>query len=186
MMNQSMDFIFFENGSNVFSNIGMEQDIVTASYSTEFVSNATITVNHSYVEPKLTVPRLRSFSNTGIQNVYIWCKYIIPFLAIFFNGLSIAVFLQRRLSKSNVSTYLIALSIFDTLAVSMWFYTACVRFGWWSLTDLGCQISVYITAVGRMCAVWLMVFFTAERFISVRYGLTFKDCIAHCNTSVRT
>lgn len=73
-----------------------------------------------------TLENFKSLSPVVIE-ICKWLAYIIPFVAILFNSLSIGVFLQRRLGKAPVSNFLIALAVSDTLAVTAVFHTAYVR-----------------------------------------------------------
>ncbi|KAK7572009.1 hypothetical protein V9T40_014481 [Parthenolecanium corni] len=88
------------------------------------------------------------------------------------NVLSVFVFFSTKLRKHSSSYYLSALAFSDTGFLVAQFIT------WLNLVDIPifkksgfCQMAIYSSQVCSFLSVWLVVLFTVERFIAVRYPL---------------
>ncbi|KAF7273446.1 hypothetical protein GWI33_013848 [Rhynchophorus ferrugineus] len=89
------------------------------------------------------------------------------------NALSCFVLLTTHLKMRSSSYYLAALSVSDfvfllTLLAPYWSYNDIINI----FNQEGfCQFFIYLGAVTSFISVWLIVAFTTERFIAVRYPL---------------
>lgn len=97
---------------------------------------------------------------------------ILVHLGILGNGMSVVVFFRTKLRKLSSSYYLSALAISDSIFLMALFIV------WLSMVDVdlfnqhgSCQLVVYITGVCSFLSVWLVLAFTIERFVAVRYPL---------------
>jgi len=102
-------------------------------------------------------------------------SYIIPPLSLVTNSLSIVVFyrMRRRLQNELVLVF-VALSVVDTFALTPEFSYLMssisirldlVRY------DIGCQVFKWIENFCQVCSSYLVLLYTIERFVSVRFPL---------------
>lgn len=91
-------------------------------------------------------------------------------LGVLGNSLSVFVFLKSKLKKLSSSYYLAALALSDTFFLIALFLT------WLSLIGLdiydkpvACEVIIYTSSVSAFLSVWLVLAFTAERFLAVGY-----------------
>lgn len=101
--------------------------------------------------------------------------YYIPFITLagtIGNVLSVLVFVRTKLRKLSSSYYLAALSISDTV------YLFCNLMQWTNTLNINiynrngpCQVFTFVSSMCTALSAWLVVAFTVERFIAVRYPL---------------
>ena len=105
----------------------------------------------------------------GIERYYI---AILISLGTIGNCISVLVFFTTKLRKLSSSFYLAALAISDTGFLIALFVAWLNSFGvpLFYLTGL-CKMNTYMTYVCSFLSAWLVVAFTVERFIAVRYPL---------------
>lgn len=91
-------------------------------------------------------------------------------LGILGNSLSVLVFFKTKLRKLSSSYYLAALAVSDTFFLLSLFMT------WLTLIGLdvynkpvACEVIIYTSSVSAFLSVWLVLAFTAERFLAVGY-----------------
>lgn len=111
-------------------------------------------------------------SLSGIEQFQFYFTPVIVYLGSIGNGLSVFVFFSTKLKKLSSSYYLAALSISDNI------FLACMFVVWLRFVEIDlfnkwgwCQLIVYLTSVCSFLSVWLVLAFTVERFIAVRYPL---------------
>jgi len=101
--------------------------------------------------------------------------YIIPPLSLATNSLSIAIFyrMRRRLQNELVLVF-VALSVVDTFSLTAQFTNllilispklALVRY------YVGCQVFRWIEHFSPVCSSYLVLLYTVERFVSVRFPM---------------
>ena len=100
---------------------------------------------------------------------------IVPPLSLVSNSMSIAVFLRmrRKIQKELVLVF-ISLSVVDTFALSLRFNDIMLyisRKAALMYYDVGCQLIYWLHSCGQVCSSYLVLLYTFERFISVRYPL---------------
>lgn len=110
--------------------------------------------------------------------------YYTPLLAIFGtvgNLLSVYVFFNTKLRKLSSSYYLAALAIFDSIFLISLFivWLDVVGVNWFNLPVM-CQTMIYFAYVCSFLSVWLVIAFTIERFVAVKYPLLRQSI---CTTS---
>lgn len=110
--------------------------------------------------------------------------YYIPILVIFGvlgNILSVCVFFYTKLRKLSSSYYLSSLAVSDTVFLITVFiaWLELVKI-YWFITQWVCKITMYLTYVSSFLSVWLIIVFTIERFVAVRYPLLRQSL---CTTS---
>lgn len=88
------------------------------------------------------------------------------------NCISVLAFFTTKLRKLSSSFYLGALAISDTGFLLALFLSWLNSFGvpLFNISGL-CELSIYLTYVCSFLSAWLVVGFTVERFIAVRYPL---------------
>ena len=171
--------IYSENQSTV----GKRSCKSCVSKETAAWSNVTTAPNYdnfSFVSStiKTTVRRSRytlPFAFTIVFKLNEIISYLIPPLSLAFNLMSIAIFYRMRYKiQSELVLLFIALSVVDTFAVV---------FDWRNMlyrtlptTDLtrynvGCQVMHWIASSCQVSSSCLVLLYTFERFISVRYPL---------------
>lgn len=101
--------------------------------------------------------------------------YYIPFITLagtIGNVLSVLVFVRTKLKKLSSSYYLAVLSISDTG------YLLCNLAQWVNTLNINiynrdgfCQLFTFLSSMCTALSAWLVVAFTVERFIAVRYPL---------------
>lgn len=101
--------------------------------------------------------------------------YYTPFLAVFGtvgNLLSVYVFFNTKLRKLSSSYYLAALAVFDSIFLISLFivWLDVVGVNWFNLPVV-CQTMIYFAYVCSFLSVWLVIAFTVERFVAVKYPL---------------
>lgn len=104
--------------------------------------------------------------------------YVIPFLITFGilgNSLSGYVILKTKLRQLSSSIYLLALSSNDSVML------ITIGIQWLSQNDIDlynqpilCQVITYVSDLCASMTVWLIVVFTGERFMVVKYPLRAK------------
>ncbi|KAK9870897.1 hypothetical protein WA026_009853 [Henosepilachna vigintioctopunctata] len=103
-------------------------------------------------------------------------SYYLPLISLFGivgNCLSFTVFMSPYLKMRSSSYYLAALAVADLGFLIVVTIVQCSFVGILELynTDGWCQFFVYISSVCATLSVWLIVAFTVERFIAVKYPL---------------
>jgi len=96
-------------------------------------------------------------------------------LSLVTNSLSVAIFVRmHRRIQSELLFVFVSLSVVDTFALSLTFN----KFVWrvykkMALTryNVGCQVVNWLGGSGQVCSSYLVLLYTFERFISVRYPL---------------
>lgn len=110
------------------------------------------------------------------QSYVINCQlYYIPVLVIFGvlgNILSVCVFFNTKLKKLSSSYYLSSLAISDTIFLIMVFiaWLVLIEINWF-IIEWVCKLTMYLIYVSSFLSVWLIMVFTIERFVAVRYPL---------------
>lgn len=91
-------------------------------------------------------------------------------LGVLGNSLSVFVFFKTKLKKLSSSYYLAALALSDS------FFLISLFFSWLPLIGLdvynkpvACEVIIYTSSVSAFLSVWLVLAFTAERFLAVGY-----------------
>ncbi|CAH1709930.1 unnamed protein product [Aphis gossypii] len=89
------------------------------------------------------------------------------------NFFSVMVFFGTKLRNQSSSYYLSSLAISDTLFLLIQLMPMLSKTGISGLYHMPgfCQFFVYLTQICSFISVWLVVVFTSERFIAVRYPL---------------
>ncbi|XP_060878620.1 FMRFamide receptor [Metopolophium dirhodum] len=88
------------------------------------------------------------------------------------NCISVLVFFGTKLRKQSSSYYLSSLAISDTLFLLIQLMPVLSKVGIGIYHMQGfCQFFVYLAQICSFISVWLVVVFTSERFIAVRYPL---------------
>jgi hypothetical protein len=105
----------------------------------------------------------------GIEMCY---SLIVIVLGTIGNCISVLAFFRTKLRKLSSSFYLGALAISDTGFLIALFASWLNSFGvpLFNVSGL-CELSIYLTYVCSFLSAWLVVAFTVERFIAVRYPL---------------
>ncbi|KAJ9600366.1 hypothetical protein L9F63_009336, partial [Diploptera punctata] len=105
----------------------------------------------------------------GVERYYI---AILILLGTIGNCISVLVFFTTKLRKLSSSFYLAALAISDTGFLIALFMAWLNSFGvpLFYITGL-CKMNTYLQYVCSFLSAWLVVAFTVERFIAVRYPL---------------
>ena len=100
---------------------------------------------------------------------------VVPPLSLVTNSLSIAVFFRmRRRIQNELLLVFVCLSVVDTFALSLTFNKFASRtYRKMALTryNVGCQLIYWLGGCGQVCSSYLVLLYTFERFISVRYPL---------------
>lgn len=110
------------------------------------------------------------------QSYVVNCQlYYIPGLVIFGvlgNILSVCVFFNTKLKKLSSSYYLSSLAISDTVFLIMVFiaWLVLIEINWF-IMEWVCKLTMYLIYVSSFLSVWLIMVFTIERFVAVRYPL---------------
>ncbi|XP_033607700.1 thyrotropin-releasing hormone receptor [Cryptotermes secundus] len=105
----------------------------------------------------------------GIEMCY---SLILIVLGTIGNCISVLAFFTTKLRKLSSSFYLAALAISDTGFLVALFISWLNSFGvpLFNVSGL-CEMNLYLTYVCSFLSAWLVVAFTVERFIAVRYPL---------------
>ena len=100
----------------------------------------------------------------------------VAWLGLFLNGLIILVLLLKNKSKEQtVNLLLTALalsdifSLFSSMDFTVFFATDYTKS--LTLTKVGCELVQYITNVARDCSSYIILTFTVDRFLSVKFPL---------------
>lgn len=114
---------------------------------------------------------ISNFSNT-IESIQFYYVPFLVFFGTFGNTVSVYVFFRTKLKKLSSSYYLSALAISDTVYLIQLF-VVWLRFVNIDLFNLPimCQIMIYLASVCSFTSVWLVLAFTVERFVAVKYPL---------------
>lgn len=128
------------------------------------------TMNEAAFNDTLNATGISTLS--GIEQFQFYFTPVIVYLGSIGNGLSVFVFFSTKLKKLSSSYYLAALAISDNI------FLACMFVVWLRFVEVDlfnkwgwCQVIVYLTSVCSFLSVWLVLAFTVERFIAVRYPL---------------
>ncbi|XP_065206444.1 neuropeptides capa receptor isoform X2 [Planococcus citri] len=107
-----------------------------------------------------------------LQFLQLYYTPVLVILGCVGNTLSVFVFFGTKLKKLSSSYYLAALAISDSGFLIAQFVT------WLNLVHVPlfnkagfCQMAIYFSHICSFLSVWLVVLFTIERFIAVRYPL---------------
>ena len=131
------------------------------------VSNPTKTVTPARL--------LRTYIRPLRYDIAIAVRYIVPPLSLVTNSLSIAVFyrIRRRLQNELILVF-VALSVVDTFALTPQF-TGLITYISRKLAltryHIGCQALTWIPNFCQICSSYLVLLYTIERFVSVRFPL---------------
>lgn len=136
----------------------------------------------SYLQQINTTPHKNNISNetyfdqinevTVMELFEFYYTPLLIYVGIFGNILSVYVFFSTKLKKLSSTYYLGALALSDSGFLLSLFGV------WLKVVNIDvfnqpgfCQLIVYLTSVCSFLSVWLVVSFTVERFIAVRYPL---------------
>lgn len=105
-----------------------------------------------------------------IETFQFYYTPILVVIGIIGNCLTILVFCKTKLRKLSSSYYLVALAFSDTI------FLITLSIVWLKLLTVDifnkhgfCQIMVYLSSVCSFLSVWLVMAFTFERFVAVKY-----------------
>ena len=117
---------------------------------------------------------LRTYSRPLRYDVLKAVSYIIPPLSLATNSLSIAVFyrMRRRLQNELILVF-VAVSVVDTFALLPKFsylLSLTLRFYIYGY-NISCQVFRWIENLSPVCSSYLVLLYTIERFVSVRFPL---------------
>ena len=102
-------------------------------------------------------------------------NYIIPPLSLLTNSLSIAVFYRmRRRIQSELVLMFVVLSVVDTFALVISFRVLFAKLSKkmdFYRYNVSCQMTYWLASSAQVCSSCLILLYTFERFISVRYPL---------------
>lgn len=109
---------------------------------------------------------------SAVELIQLYYTPILVYLGSFGNGISVYVFFGTKLRKLSSSYYLATLAVCDNLFLMSMFVV------WLRMVGLDlynrdgvCHLINYITGVCSFLSVWLVLAFTVERFVAVRYPL---------------
>ena len=111
-----------------------------------------------------------------LSNAHTVVVSVVPLLSLVTNSLSIAVFsrMHRRINSELLLVF-VCLSVVDTFALTLSFnrFVSRIISRKMSLTryNVGCQVLNWLGGCGQVCSSYLVLLYTFERFISVRYPL---------------
>ncbi|KAK5642945.1 hypothetical protein RI129_009112 [Pyrocoelia pectoralis] len=107
-----------------------------------------------------------------IELIQLYYTPVLVYLGTIGNGISMMVFFKTKLRKLSSSYYLATLAISDSIFLMSLFVV------WLNMVEIDlfnqhgvCQLMVYLTGACSFLSVWLVLAFTVERFIAVRYPL---------------
>jgi hypothetical protein len=107
-----------------------------------------------------------------IEGIEFYYSLALIMLGTVGNCMSVLVFFTTKLRKLSSSFYLAALAISDTGFLVALFVAWLNSFGVPLFNTSGlCEMNIYLTYVCSFLSAWLVVAFTVERFIAVRYPL---------------
>ena len=141
-----------------------------------YVSDVNVNVNANDTYDAAAYYDYSDANTTGISDAVMYINiFVIPIfvlVGIVGNTISFIVFVYTHLKYNSSSVYLAALNIVDTgfllSLIPAWL-------GWVHVdifhTDGWCQITIYFAYVFAFLSVWIVVSFTAERFVVVFYPL---------------
>lgn len=117
--------------------------------------------------------------NAILVTVHRYVLGIVPWIALFLNSLSFAVFvykLYKGKGEQNVSILLAALAVSDILSTVTAMDYGIFMWSDWKLslmqhTEVGCRGIQYINSIARDCSSYFILIFTVDRYISVRFPL---------------
>lgn len=113
-----------------------------------------------------------SVAEMVLENIQLYYTPILVHLGLLGNCLSVCVFFGTKLRRTSSSIYLGALAISDSCFLMtvfiVWLNMLQVRL----FNKSGfCQFFVYLTTFCSFLSVWLVVAFTVERYVAVKYPL---------------
>ncbi|XP_014486284.1 PREDICTED: thyrotropin-releasing hormone receptor [Dinoponera quadriceps] len=117
---------------------------------------------------------VRNMSTTEVvlHNIQVYYTPILVHLGLLGNILSVCVFFGTKLRRASSSIYLGALAISDSGFLVMVCLVWLNEFNIHLFNESGyCQSIVYVSAVCSFLSVWLVVAFTVERYVAVKYPL---------------
>lgn len=158
-------FFFLDFSQGEFGNMGVVEDVTQAWEATEPAGNASL-LNSEFTPQQ-----------SSLEWVYSYFVSIVPWVALFFNGLSFVVFVYKmKTSKkeSYIGLLLAGLAVTDTLAtISAMdfciFFWSDHKFSLMQHTSVGCNCIQYISGIARDCSSYFILIFTVDRFLSVQY-----------------
>ncbi|PSN33972.1 hypothetical protein C0J52_23064 [Blattella germanica] len=107
-----------------------------------------------------------------VEGIEMYYSLILITLGTIGNCISVLVFFTTKLRKLSSSFYLAALAISDTGFLIALFVAWLNSFGVPLFNTAGiCKMNTYLQYVCSFLSAWLVVAFTVERFIAVRYPL---------------
>ncbi|XP_032688896.1 thyrotropin-releasing hormone receptor [Odontomachus brunneus] len=110
--------------------------------------------------------------NVLLQNVELYYTPILVHLGLLGNCLSVCVFFGTKLRRASSSIYLGALAISDSgfLVMIFIYWLSMIRVHLFNMSGF-CQFSIYFSTLCSFLSVWLVVAFTVERYVAVKYPL---------------
>lgn len=109
---------------------------------------------------------------SGVELIQLYYTPILVYLGCLGNGISMYVFFGTKLRKLSSSYYLATLAVSDNLFLVSTFVVWLRMVGLDLYNRQGvCQVINYVTGVCSFLSVWLVLAFTVERFVAVRYPL---------------
>lgn len=110
--------------------------------------------------------------STTIEAIQFYYVPILVYFGTFGNTVSVYVFFRTKLKKLSSSYYLAALAISDTIFLIQLFvlWLGFVKLDLYNLPIM-CQAMNYLASVCSFMSVWLVLAFTVERFVAVKYPL---------------
>ena len=112
---------------------------------------------------------------TAARQFRMYSLVLIVGVGLICNALALRVFLSRYMRQSSHSWYLAALAISDSMVLIrellIWMKNVAPTIHLTSSSLVVCYLANYIPTACAMFSAWLIVAFTAERYISVRFPL---------------
>ncbi|XP_064618206.1 rhodopsin-like [Liolophura sinensis] len=112
---------------------------------------------------------------TLVQGLLYYGTTVIVCVGLFFNAVSFVVLTRKRMRKSSVNMFLTALTISDSLSLTMNFMIGVIRAQNFSANQSFmdnqslCKLHGVFVVVFNLLSVWTIVSFTIARFLIVKY-----------------
>ncbi|EFN81825.1 Rhodopsin, GQ-coupled [Harpegnathos saltator] len=113
-----------------------------------------------------------SVADVLLHNIQLYYSPILVHLGLLGNCLSVCVFFGTKLRRASSSIYLGALAVSDSGFLVTIFVVWLNMFHVHLFNEQGfCQFFVYLSTLCSFLSVWLVVAFTVERYVAVKYPL---------------